>query len=194
MVGGNGTGVCNVAGTGTGVDRGDAKDMVDAARAGATTAGGVAVETGSRDRTTAGTTAKAESRAHTKERTTAETNVASCVAPSAPKVIPPLTPQLCARRGYISVGKRRALLQRSNGQCEWVSKQTGQRCEEKYHLEIEHSQPIAKGGSDSTANLQILCATHNRLRALQIFGPSNMSRYIPSIRSGPEKANTTGLF
>ena len=47
--------------------------------------------------------------------------------------------------------------------------------------QIEHRVPIAKGGTHTIDNLELLCANHNRFRAVQAFGLIKMRRYIPSL-------------
>ena len=41
---------------------------------------------------------------------------------------------------------------------------TGQACNSKKFLEIDHIQPKSRGGTNSIENLQLLCDTHNRLK------------------------------
>jgi len=64
----------------------------------------------------------------------------------------------------------RTLWEKANSQCEFVDKKTGRRCECKFGLQREHIIPLARGGTNELSNMELLCATHNQLRARQIFG------------------------
>lgn len=68
-------------------------------------------------------------------------------------------------RKYISVHTKRELLHRAGSCCEYIDKSTGKKCVSKYQLQIDHIQPLARGGSDEKRNLRILCRTHNLLMA-----------------------------
>ena len=87
-------------------------------------------------------------------------------------------PIASSHRPYIPVKVRRRLLARSNHQCTYVSEMTGKRCQERGNLQIEHIQPHALGGSSEIQNLTILCRTHNSLRAIEVFGPEKMKKYL----------------
>ena len=68
-------------------------------------------------------------------------------------------------RKYISVNIRRELLKKAGNCCEYQNPTTGQRCQSKYQLQVEHIQPWALGGSNHIDNLKTLCRTHNNLSA-----------------------------
>jgi hypothetical protein len=65
------------------------------------------------------------------------------------------------KRKYISVKLRKAIWQRADHQCEYKDPRSHRRCGQKRFLQIDHIKPLAKGGSDSFANLQLLCSAHN---------------------------------
>lgn len=71
----------------------------------------------------------------------------------------------------------RVLWERAQSQCEYIDKQTGRRCECKFGLQREHKIPLAKGGTNELANMELLCATHNQLRAREEFGDEIINRY-----------------
>src|SRR5581483_10767868 len=71
----------------------------------------------------------------------------------------------------------RQLHERSGSQCEYVDERTGRRCECKFGLQHEHILPLAKGGTNELSNLQLLCGTHNLLRARKIFGDSKIDAH-----------------
>ncbi len=82
------------------------------------------------------------------------------------------------QRPYISVSVRREVSKKSQDQCTYISPITKERCSEKRFLHVEHRVPFAKGGSSRLKNLILLCATHNRLRAVEQFGLKKMQSYL----------------
>jgi hypothetical protein len=87
------------------------------------------------------------------------------------------------KRKHISNGVRREVLERDGLDCTFVSP-NGQRCGARAFLQIDHDVPWAKGGDDSSRNLRLLCAEHNRLLAEQDFGQSHVACAIASNRCG----------
>jgi hypothetical protein len=81
----------------------------------------------------------------------------------------------------VRVSTKRHLRRRAGGQCEWTSLQTGKRCTERRHLEVDHLTPVAMGGGNEPENLQLVCRTHNTLRAIDAFGRQKMSQHVPSL-------------
>jgi hypothetical protein len=71
----------------------------------------------------------------------------------------------------------RVLWDRAGARCEYIDEKTGRRCECKFGLQREHVIPLAKGGTSELSNMQLLCATHNRLRARKIFGDRKIDSY-----------------
>lgn len=71
----------------------------------------------------------------------------------------------------------RELAQRAKSQCEYVDEKTGRRCDCKFGLEREHVIPLAVGGTNELSNMQLLCKTHNLLRARQVFGDKKIDSY-----------------
>jgi 5-methylcytosine-specific restriction endonuclease McrA len=71
---------------------------------------------------------------------------------------------------------------RDQNRCRYRDPVTGRRCEARLYLQMEHLVPFAKGGGHDPQNLQLLCASHNRLRAVQQFGGQKMRPYFPSLR------------
>lgn len=81
---------------------------------------------------------------------------------------------------YISIETKRALYRRAGSRCEYVSPVTHRRCEETKLLEVDHLEPFALGGSNKLENCQLVCATHNRLRAIQVYGLRKMRPFLSS--------------
>jgi len=71
----------------------------------------------------------------------------------------------------------RELWQRAGSQCEFVDEQTGRRCDCRFGLQREHVIPLALGGTNTLSNMQLLCATHNQLRARKVFGDKKIDSY-----------------
>lgn len=53
-----------------------------------------------------------------------------------------------------------ALWTRAQSRCEFISPK-GQRCTSHYGLEVEHSKPFSRGGTNDLSNLKLFCRTHN---------------------------------
>jgi hypothetical protein len=71
----------------------------------------------------------------------------------------------------------RALWERAQSQCEFVDEQTGRRCDCRFGLQREHVIPLALGGTNDLSNMQLLCATHNQLRARHVFGNKKIDAF-----------------
>ena len=71
------------------------------------------------------------------------------------------------KRKYITLATRRAVFQRANNCCEYISANSGKRCENRYQLQVDHRVPLARGGGNDLENLRALCRTHNLLAARQ---------------------------
>lgn len=90
--------------------------------------------------------------------------------------------QLAGKRAtYYKKELDRELWQRAGGQCEWVDPSSGKRCDCSFGVQREHVIPVALGGSNDLSNLQLLCSTHNLLRARQVFGDKKID-YFQNLR------------
>ncbi len=70
------------------------------------------------------------------------------------------------KRGrYVPTHIRRAVWQKSSGQCSYSDPSTGKRCESTRFLEIDHKKAFSKGGETAIGNLQLLCDAHNRWKS-----------------------------
>jgi hypothetical protein len=78
---------------------------------------------------------------------------------------------------------RRAVLDRDGLQCTWVD-ELGHRCESRSWLEIDHEEPLGKGGSSELQNVRVLCAGHNRLAAEREYGRGFIEAAIAQRRGG----------
>lgn len=81
-------------------------------------------------------------------------------------------------RPYISTHIIRQVREKAQHRCTYVSSATGRHCHATLGLQVEHTIPFAMGGSSGLSNLTLLCAAHNRLRAIEQLGKEKMSTYI----------------
>jgi 5-methylcytosine-specific restriction endonuclease McrA len=79
---------------------------------------------------------------------------------------------------FIPTAIRREVYHRDQGRCQYRDPQSGRICHSQYKLQLDHTHPFALGGAHTTQNLQLLCAAHNRTRALQTYGEKKMARYL----------------
>jgi 5-methylcytosine-specific restriction endonuclease McrA len=68
------------------------------------------------------------------------------------------------RRKYIPMKTQREVRAKANHRCEHIHP-NHTRCTSTYQTQIDHVIPVAKGGTNTPANLRLLCAGHNRLAA-----------------------------
>jgi len=71
---------------------------------------------------------------------------------------------------HITARVRDEVLVRDGQQCTYVSPD-GKRCGSMHVLQIDHIQPVARGGASAMDNLRVLCAYHNRMEAERLMGP-----------------------
>jgi 5-methylcytosine-specific restriction endonuclease McrA len=91
-------------------------------------------------------------------RTTMQERVAVPSSSANPRHIP------AAVRDEVSVRDRR---------CAYVSPD-GKRCNSTHVLQVDHIQPVARGGASTIDNLRLLCAYHNRLESERLMGKRGM--------------------
>jgi 5-methylcytosine-specific restriction endonuclease McrA len=70
---------------------------------------------------------------------------------------------------YIPAAVRRAVWERDQGRCTFVSI-TGGRCRSRRFLEMDHVVPAARGGKATVQNLRLRCSAHNQYEAERAFG------------------------
>jgi 5-methylcytosine-specific restriction endonuclease McrA len=79
---------------------------------------------------------------------------------------------VCGRQP-ISAAVRREVWKRDEGRCTWRGPD-GQCCGSTWQVELDHIRPAALGGPSTVENLRVLCKSHNRLSAEQVFGRAHM--------------------
>jgi 5-methylcytosine-specific restriction endonuclease McrA len=77
----------------------------------------------------------------------------------------------------IPAGVRRAVFERDGEQCTFVD-DSGERCPQRGHLELDHVQARALGGTNAAPNLRVRCRAHNRLAAEEVFGKAHVAERI----------------
>ncbi|HYJ33314.1 MAG TPA: hypothetical protein VE326_08865 [Candidatus Binatia bacterium] len=78
-----------------------------------------------------------------------------------------------APRRYIPAHVRRAVWERDQGQCTFVT-HAGHRCSARRFLEFDHVEPVARGGKATVNGLRLRCRAHNQYEAERIFGAEFM--------------------
>lgn len=81
------------------------------------------------------------------------------------------------KTGAVSRAARREVFERDGEQCTFRSK-TGERCSAKVFLQADHVLARALGGSGEASNLQVLCGSHNRLKARKELGVTRVQSKI----------------
>ncbi len=88
------------------------------------------------------------------------------VAPKAPSKDPAAIP----------AEVRRQVWERDRGRCAWTGPD-GKRCGSRWQLEVDHVDPVARGGTSALGGLRVLCRMHNLLYAEQVYGREFMRKY-----------------
>jgi len=70
---------------------------------------------------------------------------------------------------HIPAAVKRAVWQRDQGRCTFVS-HNGAHCCERGELEFDHIRPHADGGDASVGNVRLLCRRHNQYESQRFFG------------------------
>jgi hypothetical protein len=86
-----------------------------------------------------------------------------------------------AGRPSIPAAVRHAVWLRDGGRCTWVGEGSGQRCEARAMLELDHVVPFCRGGSSDTAGLRLRCRFHNRAAAEDALGHEFMASKVDEV-------------
>ncbi len=84
------------------------------------------------------------------------------------------------RSRHIPMEIKRAVLERDGLRCAYVDPESGRRCTETKHLELQHHKPFARGGEHSVDNISLYCKTHNQYAARRDYGPAHIAAAIAS--------------
>jgi 5-methylcytosine-specific restriction endonuclease McrA len=88
----------------------------------------------------------------------------------APKAAPSKDP------AAIPAEVRRQVWERDGGRCAWTGPD-GKRCGSRWQLEVDHVDPVARGGTSALGAVRVLCRMHNLLYAEQVYGREFMQKY-----------------
>lgn len=102
------------------------------------------------------------------------------------------SPQGQVKNRHIPKKTRDEVRNKANYQCEFISPLTGQRCESKHNLQIDHIQPFAHGGTHDIGNLRLVCQGHNQRSAILSFGQAKMDLYLNKNFAEVGRPNQTG--
>jgi 5-methylcytosine-specific restriction endonuclease McrA len=105
-----------------------------------------------------------------KQATPQSADAASAQSNSQVKELPSLGAVDSNNRIYLSQSLKRALFTKANYQCTFINPKSGRRCTQTRNLQVDHTQPLALGGSNQFDNLRSLCSTHNQWAAIELFG------------------------
>ena len=81
------------------------------------------------------------------------------------------------RSRRVPAAVRREVAKRDGGQCTFVDA-GGRRCQERRFLELDHVQPLGRGGDHSASNVRLLCRGHNAHAARQVYGKAHVRKRI----------------
>ena len=76
---------------------------------------------------------------------------------------------------HVPAAVKRAVRERDGERCAFVS-DSGQRCTARSRLELDHIEPVARGGASTVANVRLVCRAHNQHAAERAFGLEFMER------------------
>ncbi len=109
--------------------------------------------------------------------------VAQTIAKKTPKAPRPHSERSVAfaQKSLSEAEIKRVVWQRDGGRCGYVSPD-GRRCGSRHGLEYDHIRPRAMGGETAVENLRLRCRAHNRLAAIQAFGPEKLAEFVPTMR------------
>jgi 5-methylcytosine-specific restriction endonuclease McrA len=74
---------------------------------------------------------------------------------------------------HVPAPVRRAVWERDQGRCTYVGV-SGHRCGERKLLELDHVDPVARGGQATVERMRLRCRSHNQHEAERIFGAAFM--------------------
>lgn len=100
---------------------------------------------------------------------------------------PTTRPLEAAKRTHVRNQVRRDVAVRDDLRCSFRS-ESGRRCNSRAFLQLDHAQPVARGGPNTSENLRLYCAAHNQLVAEEEFGSPVRRRPPKSRRKAPPEA------
>jgi hypothetical protein len=98
----------------------------------------------------------------------------------------PLKSPRPTRSDRVPATVKRAVWERDQGKCQWPVEGGGV-CGSTVRLEIDHIEPLARGGLSTVENCRLACRFHNQYAARQAFGDEWMDQF-----SGRREVPVTG--
>jgi 5-methylcytosine-specific restriction endonuclease McrA len=89
---------------------------------------------------------------------------------------------------HIPAHVKRAVRERDQDQCTFVG-DAGHRCGSRKHLQYDHADPVARGGSATVHNIRLRCRAHNQLEAERAFGDGFMHQKREAARRAAEESH-----
>ncbi len=108
--------------------------------------------------------------------------------PSKPSASAPPRSRGGRRREHVPAHVQRAVWKRDGGRCQWAL-DGGGICGSTHQVELDHIEPVARGGPSTIDNCRLLCRPHQDLAARKVFGDGWMDRFTRR-RSSGEAART----
>lgn len=105
--------------------------------------------------------------------------------PRAPSSPPPEQPSGSRR---FPNADRRQIVARDGLQCSFVDAE-GNRCQERAFLELDHIDPVGKGGASEATNGRLLCHRHNMHQAAKAYGADWMSQRVAEARESSARSS-----
>ena len=93
--------------------------------------------------------------------------------PSVPRISMKARAMVSRKSRYIPSRVRRAVWERDEGQCTFVSK-AGHRCGARRFLQFDHVEPVTRGGAATVQGIRLRCRAHNQYEAERVFGSEFM--------------------
>ena len=91
---------------------------------------------------------------------------------------PPAEKSKAKQTRHIPQKLRSAVWKRDQGQCTFINKETGVRCDSKHLLQVHHLKDFSLGGKHMLDNLTLRCQCHNVHAAIQTYGSSLINLYL----------------
>lgn len=82
-----------------------------------------------------------------------------------------------SNKRFVPKGLKLLIYKKSEYRCEYIGSR-GERCLSKWRLQIDHIEPLSKGGKTEFSNLRVLCANHNIWEAKKKLGDKFMEKSI----------------
>lgn len=129
---------------------------------------------------------RASARAEKRAESALDQNSDSCCAPDENE-LKLNNPKINESRSRnVAATVRHAVWVRDGGRCTFTNEQTGEICDSKHYVELDHIKPFANGGEHRVENLRLRCRAHNHRHSIETYGSQTANRWragrAPSVR------------